>query len=299
MKNTSTTHRRKKLLTHDNVFDFFVKFIICFAVFIILYPIMFTFFASISSGWAVDTGRVIFFPVNPTLESYRMVVTEQQFWRSYLNSIFITSTQTILTMFVLLLAAFAFTKKEMPGFRIFTILMLITFFFSAGQVPQFMNLGELGLRNMTGLILMGSGTGMVSILIVKSAYQGIPDGLLEASIIDGCNDFQTLWYIAIPSIKPTIAVLAFNQGVGSWNAWIWASILLREERLMPLQLYLRNFIIRNQAMLDDMEAFINPEFSAQTLIYALIFAAMLPIIIVFPYMQRYFKRGIFEGGIKA
>ena len=299
MKNQTVSYRRKKILTGDNLFDFCVKFIIGLAVFLILYPVLFTFFASISSGWAVDTGRVIFFPVDVTFASYMQVVTESQFWRSYLNSILITGSQTILTMAVLLMAAFAFTKKQMPGFRLFTILMLITFFFSAGMVPQFINLGELGLRNMAGLILMGGGTGMISILIVKSAYQGIPDGLLEASIIDGCNDFQTLWHIAIPSIKPTIAVLAFNQGVGSWNAWMWASLLLREERLIPLQLYLRNFIIRNQAMMEDMEAFINPDFSATTLIYALIFAAMLPIIVVFPYMQRYFKRGIFEGGIKA
>ena len=299
MKKSTVSHKRKRIFTNDNIFDFFVKFIICVAVFIIMYPILFTFFASISSGWAVDTGQVIFFPVDVTFQSYMQVITESQFWRSYLNSIVLTGSQTILTMFVLLTAAYAFTKKQMPGFKFFTIAMLITFFFSAGQVPQFINLGELGLQNFLGLVLMGSGTGMVSILIVKSAYQGIPDGLLEASIIDGCNDFQTLWHIAIPSIKPTIAVLAFNQGVGSWNAWIWARILLREERQIPLQLYLRNFIIRNQAMMEDMEAFINPDFSAQTLIYALIFAAMLPIIIVFPYMQRYFKRGIFEGGIKA
>jgi len=290
---------RKKIFTGDRVFDFLVKLIIGVLVFIIMYPILYTFFASISSGWAVDTGQVTFFPVNPTLASYREVIVEPQFWRAYGNSIIITTLQTSLTMFVLLTAAYAYTKKDMPGFKLFTILMLITFFFNAGQIPQFVNLGELGLRNFAGLILLGSGTGMISILIAKSAYQGIPDGLFEAAILDGANDFQILWHIAIPSIKPTIAVLAFQQGVASWNAWLWANILLRSDEQIPLQLYLRNFIIRRTAMMEEVDAFLDPALSSQTLIYALIFAAMIPVIIVFPYMQRFFKRGIFEGGIKA
>jgi putative aldouronate transport system permease protein len=146
---------------------------------------------------------------------------------------------------------------------------------------------------------MGGGTGMISILIVKSAYQGIPDGILEASVIDGAHDFQTLWHIAIPCIKPTIAVLAFQQGVASWNSWIWANILLRREEQIPLQLYLRNFIRIQADLMEAADLFLDPAFSTTTLIYALIFAAMLPVIIVFPYMQKYFKRGIFEGGIKA
>ena len=294
-----TQKRRKPIFTSDNIFDFAIKFIIFILVLIVLYPVLFTFFASISSGWAVDTGRVTFFPVEPTFASYRMVIVEPQFWRSYLNSILITSSQTVLTMFVLLMAGFAYTKKDMPGFKLFTFIMLFNMLFSAGQIAQFVNLGELGLRNMAGLILMGSGTGAVSIIIVKSAYQSIPDGLLEASIIDGAHDFQTLWHIAIPSIKPTIAVLAFNQAVGSWNAWIWAQILLNRVEHIPLQLYLRRFIIQRTAMLEDVEAMIDPSFSSQTLIYALIFCALLPVLVVFPYMQKYFKRGIFEGGIKA
>jgi len=290
---------KKKFITGDRVFNFVIKCILGLLVLLIMYPVMYTFFASISSGWAVDTGQVVFWPVDMTFASYRLVIVEEMFWIAYRNSIFITAAQTIMTMFVLLMAGYAYTKKEMPGFRLFTIIMLISFFFSAGMIPQFLNLGELGIQNMAGLILMGGGTGMFSIIIVKSAYQAIPDGLLEASVVDGCNDFQTLWYIAIPGIKPTIAVLAFQQAIGSWNAWIWAQILLRQETHQPLQLYLRNFIIRRTAMLEEVDAFFDSAFSSQTLIYALIFLSMLPIIVVFPYMQRYFKRGIFEGGIKA
>jgi len=289
--------KKKRIFTDDNVFNGIIILLLCIMVFMVIYPVLYTFFASISNGWAVDMGQVMFFPVGTNFNAYIRVASDPLFWRSYWNSVVITASGSAIAMFLAVTAGYAYSKKTMPGFKPLMFLMLFTMWFNAGLIPTYINLSELGLLNMFGLIIMG-GTGGFTIIVMKSAYQSIPDGLLEAAYVDGANDLQAFWWVAVPSVKPTIAVFWFFAAIGRWNAWLWASIMVQEHQ-MPLQLYLRRYVIQRQDMVENVEALAAAAYSPTTLIYALIFTSLLPILIAFPFMQKFFKRGIFEGGIKA
>ena len=296
---SAAKYGKKKFFTDDRIFNSIIKSLLAIMVFLIMYPLLYTLFASLSSGWAVDTGQVRFFPVDFTTSAYTTVASDPMFWRSYLNSVILTATGSTWSMFLAITAGYAYTKKSMPGFKLFVFILIFNMWFSAGMIPMFNNLRELNLLNFFGLIIMG-GAGSFTVIVIKTAFMTIPDGLLEAAYVDGANDLQAFWFVAVPSIKPTIAVFWFFAAIGRWNSWLWASIMLSREEQIPLQLYLRNYIILRQDMMEAADVLAGSiTHSPTTLIYALIFTSMIPIFIAFPFMQKFFKRGIFEGGIKA
>jgi len=293
-------NKSRRFFSDDSIVNFVNIFLICLMVFIVAYPVLYLFFASISSGTAVDRGAVIFFPREITFDAYRNIFTYQLFWRSYANTIGYTIATSTFSMSITLTAAFALTYKKLHFMRLINFFMMITMFFSAGIIPTFIVMNDLNLRNPLGLIIFG-GASAFTIIIIRSAFYNVPRELFDAAEIDGANDFQVFTNVGLPSIKPTIVVFWFMSAMGTWNAWIWASILLRQEEHVPLQLFLRRIIIRMEdigemATIADQFAMVH---SPLTTIYALIVMSMLPIFVVFPIMQRYFKRGIMEGGIKA
>ena len=293
-------NKPKKFLSDDGIFNFLNILIICVLVFIVAYPILYSFFAPISSGDAVDRGAVMFFPVEFTLSAYRNIFSYQLFWRSYANTIFYTLTSSTFSMVLTLTASFALMHKKLHFMRLLNLFMMITMFFSAGMIPTFILMNDLNLRNPLGLIILG-GASAFTIVIIRSAFMNVPKDLYNAAEIDGANDWQVFVNVGLPSIKPTIVVFWFMSAMGTWNAWLMASVLLRDENHIPLQLFLRRIIIQMQDMGEL--ATIADQFAMQhsplTTIYALIIMSMIPVFIVFPVMQKYFKRGIMEGGIKA
>ena len=288
----------RRIFADDNVFNFVNKMLICIFTFLVIYPLLYVFFASISSGTAVDTGMVTFFPRELTLSAYNYIAADTAFWRAYLVTIFMTVTGTMLSMFISVTGAFALSRKTLPGVRIFAFMLLFTMWFNAGMIPTFVNLSELGLLNLAGLIF-GFSLSPFIVIILRSAFLGIPKELEEAAKIDGASDFQVLLRICIPSIKPAIAVTWLMYAMHRWNGFLWAMIVLRDENDAPLQVYLRRLIIEREQQIELAEVFAFGEHSFTTIIYAIIVCSITPILIVFPLMQKYFKRGIMEGGIKG
>jgi len=288
----------KRTFTDDNIFNFMNKLILCIFVFLVAYPLLFVIFASISSGRAVDTGRVTFFPVEPTLAAYGQVAGDMQFWRSYANSVLMTVAGTLYSMAISLTGAYALSRKHVPGSRIFNFLLVFTMWFSAGTVPIFLNLQSLNLLHFGGLII-GFGISAFSIIILRSAYLTIPSELQEAATIDGANEFQNFFLISTPNIKPTIATVWLLYGIGRWNGFFWAMIIITDLQWMPLQVYLRRYIVLRTALLEDFGLHAVTLHSHQTIIYAIIVCSIIPIFIVFPFMQRVFQRGVMEGGLKG
>jgi len=293
-------NKSKGFFSDDSIFNFLNVLFICLLVFIVAYPVLYSFFASISSGQAVDAGWVVFFPREITFAAYEAIFQENLFWRSYANTIMYTAGASTFTMTLTLTAAFALKYKQLHFMRLINWFMMITMFFGAGLIPTFILMSDLNLRNPLGLIIMG-GASAFTIIIVRSAYMGVPGDLYDAAEIDGANDWLVFRKVGLPSIKPTIVVFWFMSAMGTWNAWVMASVLLRDENHIPLQLFLRRIVIQMQelgemATIADQFAMVH---SPLTTIYALIIMSMIPVFIVFPVMQKYFKRGIMEGGIKA
>jgi len=291
-------YRHKKFFSDDNIFNVVNIFLICFLVFLVLYPLFYVFFASISSGRAVELGMVTFFPREFTLTAYANVFDDAMFWRSYVNSILITAVGSTFSMIVSVAGAYALSRKGLPFIRFFNFMLLFTMWFGAGMIPTFINLRNLRLLNMGGIII-AFGISTFLIIVQKSAFLSVPSELPEAATIDGANEFQTFTRVCLPSIKPTIATTWLMSAMGRWNGFFWAMIILRDERLIPLQVYLRRLIIERDIqaeMIEDMAVAVH---SQVTVIYAVIVLSVIPILIVFPFMQKYFKKGIMEGGIKG
>jgi len=289
---------KKKIFTNDTVFNIINTALIALFVFMVLYPVFYTFAASISSGRAVDTGRVTFLPVEVTFSAYRTAASDMMFWRSYANAIFLTVTGTIFNMFLSLTGAYALSKRNLPGHRIFNLLLVMTMWFSAGMIPMFVNFQELGLVNNYWGIIIGFGANAFNIILLRGAFQGVSSEMFEAAKIDGASEIQTFWKVALPSIKPTMVTVWVMYGIGRWNGFFWTMILLREERLVPLQVYLRRLIIDREANIEFIQIANEVTHSHSTMIYAIIVMSMIPILLIFPYLQRFFKRGLMDGGVK-
>ena len=238
-----------KILNENRIFNFIIKFILTIFTIMVVYPLLYVFFASISSGRAVDTGQVIFFPREITFAAYSYIAADMDFWRSWLNSIILTVGGSIFSMFVSVTGAFALSRKSMPGVRIFAFILLFTMWFSAGMIPTFLNLSELGLLNFGGLIV-AFGLSPFIVIILRSAFLSVPKEIEEAAIIDGANDFHVLHHISLPSIKPTIVVAWLMYAMQRWNGFFWAMIVLSDIRHVPLQVYLRLLIIEREQQIE-------------------------------------------------
>jgi len=289
---------KTKFFTDDKIFDIVNRALICLFAFMVAYPLLYVLFASVSSGFAVDTGQVTFFPVDFTLAAYYETWANPVFWRSYANSIFLTASGTLFSMLVALTGGYALSKKNLPGHRLFNFMMLFTMWFSAGMIPIYLNLQSLNLLNWTGLIV-GFGVAPFAIVIVRSAFASIPKEMEEAGLIDGANEFQNFFYIALPCIKPAMVTVSLMYGIMRWNGFFWAMIVVTEERLMPLQVYLRRLIILRETQWETAEFFALGEHSHQTIIYSVIIMSIIPILLLFPFIQKVFKRGVMEGGLKG
>ena len=299
MENSIRSNKiKRKFFTEDRVFDFINKLLICFFSFLVVYPVLYIVFASVSSGWAVDTGQVTFFPVDFTMAAYREIIGNTVFWRSYANSVGITIVGSAFSMLIGLPGAYALSNKEMPGHRIFNFALMFTMWFNAGMIPVFLNLQGLNLLNYGGLIV-GFGVLPFAIIILKSAFMSVPGELQEAAKIDGANEFVCFFRIALPYIKPAMVTVWLMYAISRWNAFFWAMLIIREERWMLLQVYLRRLIILRETQIEAAEFFAVAGHSHQTIIYAIIVCSMIPILIVFPFLQKVFKRGIMEGGLKG
>jgi len=295
---TVESHQHKKIFTNDRIFNIINIFLISIFVFMVLYPVFYTFAASISSGRAVDTGRVTFFPVEMTLSAYQTAISDAMFWRSYANAIFITVFGTMFNMFLSLTGAYALSIKALPGNRVFNLLLVITMWFSAGMIPMFINFQDLGLLDSYWGVIIGFGANAFNIILLRGAFSGVSSEMIEAAKIDGANDLQTFWKIALPSIKPTMVTVWVMYGIGRWNGFFWTMIMLRREEMVPLQVYLRRLIIDREANIEFIQVATEVTHSHSTLIYAIIVLSMIPILLIFPYLQRFFKKGLMDGGVK-
>ena len=273
-------------------------FLAVFSVFI-LYPILYILAASVSDAVSVETGRVLLLPKNIHWESYRQALAIPNFWRSYGNSLYYTLLGTAVNMLFTTTAAYALAQKGLPFRRFLIILLVFTMWFDPGIIARFLNFKEYGLLNTRASILIGFVVDTYNLIILRSFFEGMPESLNEAAALDGCNQWQVFTKIYLPLSKSAIATVSLFYIVSRWNGYFWAKILLNNERDMPLQVLLTKLVVQKNTGSEATAMIIGERLtSPQTVIYAVIVLSALPMMVLYPFISKYFKQGVTVGAIK-
>lgn len=286
----------------DKIFDAVLIVISVVIMIIIAYPLYFVVIASVSQPEAVLGGKVSFLPVGFNLESYKMVLAERKVWIGYRNTLLYTVLGTSINLVLTTLAAFALSRKDMPLRTPLTFIISFTMLFGGGMIPVYMVVKGLHLTDTIWAMVIPNAIATYNLLIMKNYFQSsIPDELQEAAAIDGCSHFQTLRKVVLPLSTPIIAVILLFYAVGHWNAFFNAVLYLRNQELNPLQIVLRDILLQNslEAVGGDMTGMYEKVMRGETMKYALIIAASAPVIMLYPFVQKYFVKGIMVGAIKG
>jgi len=287
----------------DRIFSLINGLILSIAVILVAYPLLFVLSASFSSTDAVMAGKVWIFPVEPTLTSYKAVFANKQIFSGYLNSTFYVLAGSFFSVALTLCAAYPLTRKELPGNRIFISLFLFTMLFSGGLVPTYLVVQKLGLIDTRWALIIPNALGIWNLIVTRTYIkQNIPEELREVARIEGAGDFWFFLKVVIPLSSPIIAVMLLYYGVGIWNSYFDALIYLNDQRLYPLQLILRNILILNQidiTMVKDVSVLARMQGLSEVLKYALIVVATAPFMAIYPFVQKYFVKGMMVGSLKG
>lgn len=283
---------------------FWIYVVLAFAGLIILIPLIYIVAASFSDSSEVIAGNVFLWPVKPTFDAYAAVFEYPGIWQAYLNSALYTIGTTVLSVVLTVLFAYPLSRTTLYGRRFFNTLLLVAFLFTGGIVPLYIVVRSLGMLNTPAAVILPAALSVFSVILARTYFRySIPDELIESARIDGASEWRILWQIVIPMAKPIMAVLVLLAAVSSWNSYFNALIFLNSPNLFPLQLILREILVQNQITSSTIGT-LSPQQVAQfqniaTLLkYALIIVASLPLLIFYPFLQKYFVKGMFIGSLK-
>ena len=282
-----------------NVVNFFFATIILVAV---LYPIIYVVSSSFSDPLAVITGQVRFLPVGFTLEGYRSVFRHSQVITGYLNSLWYMGVGVSISIFLTILAAYPFSRKDFTDRGKLMAIFAFTMFFGGGMIPTFLLVRNLGLIDTRWAMVIPGGASVFNIIVMRTFFQNtIPDELLESAKMDGCPDFTFVLKVVIPLSGPIIAVQALFYGLGQWNGFFSALLYLRSSELFPLQLVLRNILIMGDMGegIIDLAVDAQREWLVALMRYSLIVVSSLPFMLFYPFVQKFFVKGMLVGAIKG
>lgn len=269
----------------------------------VLYPLLYIFSSSLSSGSAVVSGRVWLFPVDLSFKAYEQIFRSSQLMLGYYNSIIYTVFGTLINLAFTILIAYPLSQRKFVGRKLVMMIMMFTVFFSGGLIPTYLLVKELHMLDTRWALWLPGAFSVFQVIVARTFFQtSIPEELQEAAEIDGCGDTRYLLTILLPLSKPVIAVMTLMYAVGHWNAYFDALIYLRSEHLFPLQYVLRNLLILNATdpeMLANTTKLIRDQGFEQVLKYALIVVACVPVLVMYPFVQKHFVKGVMIGSLKG
>ncbi|AHM66123.1 MULTISPECIES: carbohydrate ABC transporter permease [Paenibacillus] len=287
----------------DLWFDIINYVMLTIVMLLVLFPLYFVLIASLSDPNLIYSGEVWFFPKGFTLDGYGRIFSDSSIWIGYANSILYASLGTLIGVAVTVCAAYPLARKGMAGKSVIMWFLLISMFFSGGLIPTYLLIKDLHMLNtIWALVIPGAG-GVFNVIIVRTFFQStIPDEMWEAASIDGCSNTRFFWSIVLPLSKSVIAVMVLYHVVGFWNGFFDALIYLNDESKYPLQLVLRNILVQNQAnssMMIDVESYAAKMRVTELIKYGVIMVSSLPLLILYPFLQKYFVKGVMIGSIKG
>lgn len=291
--------KRKSL--GDSTFDIFNTAFMLLLMVVTLYPFLYVAFASISEPSRIVRHQgILFAPLGINFGSYKLVFQNPMILTGYKNTLIYVVLGTTLNLLMTSLGAYVLSRKNVHFRNVIMFIVVFTMFFSGGLIPFYLVVRGLSLTDKIWALILPTAMSTYNLIVMRTSFAGIPDSMEESAKIDGANDFTVLFRIIIPLSMPVVAVMILFYGVGHWNAWFNAMIFLRKRDLYPLQLILREILIASST--DDMTTAVgsmDKEPVAETIKYATIIVATLPILFVYPFLQKYFVKGIMIGALKG
>lgn len=291
-----------KLGVSDRIILTIVYFLLGLFALAIFVPLVYVVAASFMDPNVLNNQGISLNLKDWTLDAYRRVLDNAMIWRGFANSFFYSIAFTAISVLVTLLAAYPMSKKEFVGRKFFNAIFIITMFFGGGLIPTFILINNLRMVNTVWAILIPGAFNVWNMILARTYYQSIPGELREASAIDGADEVRHFFKIMLPVCKPIIAVLALWTFVGMWNSYFDAMIYLNDAELQPLQLVLRSILVQNTpepGMIADIQSTAEMAKVAELLKYATIVVSSLPLLVMYPFFQKYFDKGIMVGSIKG
>lgn len=287
----------------DNLFDVMSTFFLALSVLVVAYPLLYVVSASFSSTNAVMAGKVWLIPVEPTLVAYQAVFTYQSIMTGYLNSAIYTVCGTAINLLLTILCAFCLSSKDFYGRKIVSVMVIFTMLFNAGLIPNYLLIKNLGWLNTIWSLIIPNAMSAWYVILMRSYFSSsISRELFEASSLDGCSVYRQLWSIVLPLSGPIIAVISLYCAVGIWNSYFDAFIYISKKELFPLQVVLRNILILNQVDMTtvaDLRDMASRQGMSNLLKYAVIVVSSVPLLVLYPFVQKYFVKGIMIGAVKG
>ncbi len=268
-----------------------------------LYPFVYAISAAISGRAAVDYSQVVLFPKDIQFDAFKRMFSDNMFWNAYSNTLFLTFFGTIWCLFYSILGAYALSKKRLLFRKFFNFFLVFTMWFAAGIVPQYLNyldtkavFNGVGITDDKWLVVIAMGMAAMNIILLRNAFENVPSEIEEAAIVDGASEFQVLSKVYIPMSKSTIATVALFFAISRWNGYFWARQMISNQNEHPLQVFIRL----------QLEMYTDPDqmtgwakiYASDSVIYALIVCSIIPILIIYPFIQKYFAKGTNAGGVK-
>ncbi len=293
----------KKQIQGDRVFDIVNTVIMALIMLIVLYPLYFIVVASVTDPIIVNSGKLLLYPEIPYLGGYQRILDYEPLWTGYMNSFLYMIVGTAINIFVTIPSAYAFSRRDMFGRNKLMGLFAFTMFFGGGMIPSYLLVLNLKLINTIWAMVLPGALSVWNMIICRTYFQNnIPEELLESAIIDGCSDFNFFLRIVLPLARVIIAVMVLFYAVGHWNSYFNALIYLNDSSKYPLQIVLRNLLIINQInseVISDPMGLAQRARLAEQLKYGVIVVSCLPLMVLYPFLQRYFTQGVMIGAIKG
>jgi putative aldouronate transport system permease protein len=263
-----------------------------------LYPFIYIAAVSFSDGSAAAAGNVIWRPIGFTAAAYERVLAEPLFWSSYMNTFIYTIGGTLVSLAIIIPGAYALSRRQLAGRRFWNLMVAFTMWFNAGLIPFFLNMRDLGLMDSYFGLIIAFACNAFNIILLRNFFEAIPSSFEEAARMDGANEFQVLWKVFVPLSKPAIVTITLFCMVARWNGFFWAMVLLKDEGKIPLQVYLRQVIAELQDDEEFGQSLVDASYSFETVTASIMVCSIIPVLIFYPFIQKYFNKGIMMGGVK-
>ena len=268
-----------------------------------LYPFVYAISAAVSGRYFVEYNKVVLFAKEVQFDAFKQMFSSNLFWNAYSNTLFLTFYGTLWSLGISILGAYALSKKRLLFRKTFNFFLVFTMWFSAGLVPQYLNyintkkvFNSVGIMDDKWLVVIAMGMAAMNIILLRNAFEGVPSEIEEAAIVDGATEFQVLYRVYIPMSKSTIATVALFFGISRWNGYFWARQMISDSNEHPLQVFVRLKLEEYTAA--ELMAGWNKSYASDSVIYALIVCSIIPILVIYPFIQKYFAKGVNMGGVK-
>ena len=314
MENVMKSAKTRNRIRHskgDQVFAAIIYTLLGLFVIVELYPMLYTVSASFSDPSAVGSGEMILWPIRPSLDGYEYIFAYSEIWLGYANTLFYTVVGTLINLVVTIPAAYALSRRDFKDKGLFMTIFMFTMYFGGGMIPAYLNIYQMGMLNTRWAILLNGALSVYNLIVARTFFaNSIPWELHEASFLDGCTDFRIFLKIVLPLSSPIIAVLTLYYGVGHWNSYFNALIYIQDRAKYPLQVFLREILVQGKfaeqllqsgvtLSKEDLIELYKQSKTADMIKYGIIVVSTVPMMIIYPWMQRFFAKGVMIGSVKG